>query len=89
MAFDTQTRTEFAAGGPEEQMALIGRENFLEMNEARTQWLQTAIEDEKTDNLVTEDGTRNWNSVASAQEFKTFLEGLASNYGLEATVTIL
>lgn len=89
MAFDTQTRTVFAAGGTEEQIELIGKENWMEMNEARTQWLQAATEDEKTDNLVTEDGIRNWNSTASAQEFKTFLEGLASNHGLEATVTIL
>jgi hypothetical protein len=89
MSFNVQTRTEFAAGSPEELIAAIGKENFLEMNATRTEWFEAAVADNKTDNIVTEDGIRNWNSQQSAQEFKTFLEALATSFGLEATVTIL
>lgn len=89
MAFNTQTRTEFAVSTPEEQMELLGKETWIEMNDARTEWLQAAVDAEKTDKMVSEDGIRNWDSVATAEEFKSFIEGLASNYGLEVTVTIL
>jgi ATP-dependent RNA circularization protein (DNA/RNA ligase family) len=87
MSFNVKTKTVIAT--PEEQEALLGKEKFTELNEARVNWLVDAVENKKTDQMVSEDGTRNWNSTQSAEEFKSFIENICGQYGVEVTVTVL